>query len=99
MQHKENWLPNTKIVYISMKPSLSRWDDWMKFGDGNQLIWDYTKTKDNLFYLDISHKMVKNGTPDPDIFIEDGLHMNEEGYERWRSVLQPILQSMYQFPG
>ena len=43
--------------------------------------------------------MVKNGTPDPDIFIEDGLHMNEEGYERWRSVLQPILQSMYQFPG
>ena len=27
-----------------------------------------------------------------DIFIEDGLHLNEKGYKIWEKVLRPILE-------
>jgi len=33
-----------------------------------------------------------DGRPLPDIFIEDGLHMNAKGYAIWKDVVRPYLR-------
>jgi len=89
-------LPNTKIVYITMKPSPSRWELWSDYIIGNHKIRDYINTKDHLFYADVG-KVMMGATPQPDesIFIEDMLHMNAAGYKRWTSVIRPIIEAEY----
>ena len=78
-----------------MKPSLARWDKWTKMQEGNALIENYIDSKPNLHFLDISEPiLLENGEPDPAIFIEDGLHMNLTGYQRWTALIKPFLEKL-----
>lgn len=85
-------LPATKIMYIAIKPSIKRWDMYPKMSDANQRIADYCKTDPRLTYLDIATPMLGvDGTPKPGLFAKDGLHLNDEGYKVWTSVVAPHL--------
>jgi lysophospholipase L1-like esterase len=87
-------LPDTKIMYIAIKPSIKRWDMYPKMSAANQLIAEYCKTDDRLTYLDIASPMLgEDGTPKPGLFAKDGLHLNEAGYEVWTSVVAPHLNA------
>jgi lysophospholipase L1-like esterase len=89
-------LPETKMIYISMKPSIARWKLWEEYSIGNEIIHEYIKTKKDRFYMDCSTVMLlKNGEPDPSIFIEDNLHMNATGYEGWTTLLKPMVEKLY----
>jgi len=89
--------PNTKIVYISMKPSVSRWHLWDKFVQGEVLMKTFIDNRKDIEYMDSSLSMLdENGEVKTDIFIEDNLHMNAKGYEGWTNQLLPILKKMYQ---
>ncbi|WP_159471049.1 GDSL-type esterase/lipase family protein [Dyadobacter sp. 3J3] len=83
--------PKAKIYGISLKPSPSRWNKKEDVQIANQLIKDFIKSDRNHEYIDIWPVMIKDGRPDGSIFLSDSLHMNEEGYKRWTSVLKPIL--------
>ena len=91
----ETRLPDTKLVFISMKPSLARWDLWLKYQLGNGLVQNFINKKNNMLYVDAGETMLENGKVKDDIFIEDGLHMNEKGYAGWTQQLKPILENMY----
>jgi len=92
----EERLPKTELVYISMKPSLARWNLWGKYEQGEALISTYINEKPNIHYMDSSLSMLQvNGQVKSDIFIEDGLHMNANGYEGWTDQLKPILYQLY----
>ena len=89
-------LPETKMIFISMKPSIARWNLWEKYIAGNEMIRKYIETKDDRFYLDCSTVMLlENGEPDPSIFVEDNLHMNAKGYEGWKSLVKPMVERLY----
>ena len=93
----ETRLPKTKLVYISMKPSIARWNLWPQYQAGEKLIKDFVDQNPKIEYMDASISMLgKNGEVKKDIFIEDGLHMNAKGYEGWTNQLKPILEKMYQ---
>ena len=84
--------PNVLLYGVSLKPSPSRWakkDDVIK---ANQLIQDFIKSDRHHQYIDVWPVMIRNGRPDGTIFLKDSLHMNEEGYRRWVTVLKPILE-------
>ena len=34
----------------------------------------------------------RDGTPKPEFFVEDGLHMTPEGYKAWTRMLEPHLK-------
>jgi len=87
-------LPQTKIIYLSMKPSIARWNLWYKFQACDQMIKKYIDTQSKISYINSSLSMLKNdGTLKTDIFIEDGLHMNKKGYRGWTQQLIPILKN------
>jgi lysophospholipase L1-like esterase len=35
----------------------------------------------------------ENGEPNPDLFLDDGLHLNEQGYQLWDKVLAPFFET------
>ena len=90
MAHKQ--LPKTKIYYVSLKPSPSRWQFADKYRKANELIKRETEKDKRAQFVDIFTPMLgANGEPMPDIFLKDNLHLNEKGYAIWREVLGKYL--------
>lgn len=89
-------LPDTKIVFLSMKPSPSRWSKWNLYEDGNNQIKGLTEKDPNQYFIDISTTMMgADGKPKPSIFIQDMLHMNADGYVGWKKTVFPIIDKLY----
>lgn len=86
-------LPNVKIAYISIKPSLARLRLMEQMRAANSLIREYSAKGKNLVFLDVFTPMLNaEKQPRPELFIEDGLHMNRAGYDIWRKVIAPNLK-------
>lgn len=86
-------LPKTKIAYISIKPSILRWNLWEKMQRTNQMIEAYCKDHDNLEFIDITKPLLDaDGKPKKELFRPDGLHLNEKGYAAWADVIKPRLK-------
>lgn len=86
-------LPDTRIAYISIKPSPSRQSLLPHMREANTLIQNYLKTVDNTDYIDIFTPMLGgDGVPRPELFGADKLHMNPSGYALWKNVIAAYLQ-------
>lgn len=86
-------LPQTQLVYISIKPSIARWKLAEEMKKANTLIAkECEKQPKQLVFLNVWNTMLsKEGKPRKELFIKDGLHLNEKGYERWTALLRPHL--------
>ncbi len=85
-------LPDTRLMYIAIKPSISRWKLVDRMRAVNERIEDYTKQHDYLEYIDIFTPMLgADGKPREELFIGDGLHLNAKGYALWTSIIEPLL--------
>lgn len=85
-------LPNTKITFVSMKPSPSRWHLRDKYMEGNRLIRKFIRKQKNASFVDVWHKMLDDQKePNISIFLEDQLHMNAAGYRIWKKAIHPHL--------
>lgn len=85
-------LPAVPIIYISMKPSPSRWEMRDRFIDGNKRIRKFLRKQKNTRFVNVWKPMLgKDGKPIENIFTADKLHMNAEGYAIWKKELEPFL--------
>jgi lysophospholipase L1-like esterase len=79
---------DTRIVYISIHPSVARWEQWPRMREANALIRDFAATDPRLAYVDISAGMLgSDGRPIPGLFVADGLHLNPSGYDVWTPIV------------
>jgi lysophospholipase L1-like esterase len=86
-------LPATRVVFVSIKPSILRWGLADSIRETNRLIQDYIGKDKRLTYIDVFTPMLDaSGKPRGELFLADGLHMNARGYSIWRRLIQPILQ-------
>jgi lysophospholipase L1-like esterase len=87
-------LPESKIVYIPIKPSPARWKLYEKQREANALIRaSMEKLPQRLVYLDVVAPMLgDDGQPRPELFQKDMLHVNEAGYALWAKLLLPELK-------
>ncbi len=87
-------LPDTKIVYIAIKPSPSRWKLKDQVVKANALIAaECAKDKRRFAFADIYTPMLDaKGEPRPELFVKDMLHMNAAGYEVWKPVVAPLVK-------
>jgi len=86
-------LPKTEIIYISMKPSISRLKYLPEMRRANEMIRNFQKEQSKSGYIDVYSKMIlADGSPMPDIFLKDELHMNKNGYLIWQKVIKPYLK-------
>jgi len=87
-------LPKTTILFISIKPSIQRWAFVEKMRQANRLIRRAIQSDKRMRYVDIGTPMIgEDGKPRKELFLEDGLHLNKEGYRLWTSILEPYLKT------
>lgn len=85
--------PKAKLLYVSLKPSPSRWKLEANFRKTNELIKTEIAKDNRAVFVDIWTPMLnENGAPRPELFVEDMLHMNEKGYAIWKGVLEKYLK-------
>lgn len=85
--------PKAKLIYVSLKPSPSRWKLADNFRRTNDLIKaEIAKDKRAAFVDVFTPMLAANGEPMPELFVEDNLHLNEKGYAIWTKVLGKSLK-------
>jgi len=86
-------LPDTKFVYIAIKPSPSRWHLVEKIRLVNEGAKNLSLPDGKVSFADIFTPMLGgDGTPRKELFVEDNLHLNQQGYALWRDILKPFIE-------
>lgn len=87
-----NALPETRIAYVCIKPSLARWKLVGKMRETNAMIRGFCEEDERLEYIDIDTPMLgDDGKPREELFRKDGLHLSREGYDLWNKIVRPYL--------
>lgn len=85
-------VPEARVYVMSVKPSLARVDVWDKAQEANTLSQRFADSRDLVSYIDVANPFLQsNGQVMDDIFIDDGLHLNEKGTEIWASTIKAAL--------
>jgi len=87
--------PGVPIAFIAIKPSVARAVLLPKIRQANALIRAYAATQKGVTYLDAFTPLLgKDGRPQPELFGEDGLHMNRKGYLLWINIIRPWVNAV-----
>jgi lysophospholipase L1-like esterase len=81
--------PDVPLTFISIKPTIARWNLEKQVRYTNQLIkQEIEKNNGNQYYLNIfDHMLGANGQPVKEFFEADGIHLTRKGYLIWKEVL------------
>ncbi|MCL1634471.1 GDSL-type esterase/lipase family protein [Luteimonas sp. SX5] len=86
-------LPDVPIVYLSIKPSPSRESQLATQREANAAIRAEAARWPRVEFVDVATPMLDaGGRPRPELFVEDRLHMNRDGYALWRRIVAPHLK-------
>lgn len=86
-------LPETRVIYLSIKPSIARWRLYEAQQRANQLCTELLTHNPRAQFLDVGRVLLdEQGQPRAEYFVADGLHLSPAGYARWAELLRPHLQ-------
>jgi lysophospholipase L1-like esterase len=87
-------LPTTPLVVIGAKPSPKRWAIIDQQRQLNRLLAERCTKDGHATFLDVEKPMLgTDGQPKANIFRDDNLHLNAEGYKLWTSLLSPLVMA------
>lgn len=86
-------LPETRIIFLAIKPSESRWSLWPEAKKANELMQHVCGPDGEVLYADLARPLLgSDGKPRSELFLGDKLHLNAAGYKVWTEALTPVLQ-------
>src|SRR5690349_2814778 len=87
-------LPETKILYIGIKPSLLRWNSVDRMRQANAMIRQFCERDDRLGFVDTDNAMLGwDEKPRRELYVSDGLHLTAAGYQILNALVRPFLTS------
>jgi hypothetical protein len=88
-----NRLPDTRISFISLSPAPARWNERQANQILNDLIRNYITDQPWLKYIEAYDLTITpDGAPREDLFVDDKLHFNEQGYKLFADRIRPYLK-------
>ena len=89
-------LPKTVVFALSIQPSPSRFDQRTRQVEWNDAVSNLAKTDPNLVYVDVSSPMLSlDKKPRLELYTDDTLHMNAEGYKIWTKLVREKLKTYF----
>lgn len=87
-------LPSVPIYYIGITPSPRRWEIWDLAQKTNRMIREYCDANAWLHYIETGPALLgTDGTPNPENYKFDGLHLSSEGYSISTQIIQARLMN------
>lgn len=81
-------LPETRVAFISIKPSPARASLLPEIRRANALVEQFAASHPGVAYIDVYTPMLAaDGRPRAELFKPDELHLNATGYALWKSVI------------
>jgi len=85
-------LPNIPIYYIGLCPTIKRQQQVDAGNQLNDLIAAWAREQKGVTYIDTrTMSLDQNGKARPELFVEDMLHFNQEGYKLLAAVVKPFV--------
>lgn len=85
-------LPKTEVVFISWAPTPSRWKQADKERALNAMVKEFAEKKTRVKYIEtFDTSLGADGKPRPELFIEDQLHFNAQGYKLLAERARPFM--------
>lgn len=86
-------LPKTEIYYISIQSAPSREEKNALFRRANEQIKAYLEHNTRDVFIDVFPLLLgQDRKPKAEFFLDDQLHMNSKGYDRWTRVLKAYVK-------
>jgi hypothetical protein len=80
--------PNAAIFCIAVTPSPARWEAWPMIRESNRALARTCASHRDVHFIPTAHAYLdEHGLPQPDLFQEDRLHLNELGYRIWAAII------------
>lgn len=97
-------LPETRIIFISISPTVARWNNEAKILETNHLIEKFTfetnsPTKKLSFISTHAQLLTADGQPPTSLLQKDGLHFNAEGYKALTAIVKPRILALATLDG
>jgi lysophospholipase L1-like esterase len=84
--------PDVRIAFTSITPSPGRWSEADARIKANTLVKNYVATQKGLHFIDLWDAMLgPGGQPREDLWVEDRIHPNHEGYLLRVKIMRPLL--------
>jgi lysophospholipase L1-like esterase len=85
-------VPDCPVLFLGIKPSIKRWELWPTMQEANQLVATHAAGTPLVRYIDTAPATLgADGMPNPALFKEDGLHLNDAGNQAWARLVEPYL--------
>lgn len=86
--------PDAPVFIIEVTPTESRWAAWEQTRAINAKLRDIALTTENTWFIATAqHYLNADDTPKKEYFVEDKLHLNEQGYKKWAELIKVQLNS------
>lgn len=97
-------LPDTRIIYLSINPTVARWNQEGEILDTNHLIEKFdieTNSKaEKLNFINAhSQLLTADGQPPAGLLRADHLHFNRDGYKAWTAIVKPRIMALAAIDG
>jgi hypothetical protein len=87
--------PEAAIFCVEITPTESRWKAWPAIREVNRALAKVCAAWPNVHFIPTAHAYLgPDGEPQPDLFLDDRLHLNEVGYRIWGAILQSHLDAV-----
>jgi len=86
---------DTPVFWISVTPTPSRWAVWPEIKEANGMIKEICDSHRNTYFIDTEKYFLNSsGLPRSELFGEDKLHLNDEGYRIWSGIIKNELNNV-----
>ena len=76
-------------------PTPSRFGTWPEIKAANTAVRAVCERKDNTYFIGTESVFLDAaGKPRPELFVEDVIHLNREGYVRWTAAIKSHLDTV-----
>ena len=85
-------LPDAPIFIVEITPTESRFAVWEQTRAINATLREIALTSNNTWFITTAeHYLNADGAPKSEYFVDDKLHLNEQGYKKWAELLKARL--------
>ncbi len=91
--------PHAEIFSIEITPSPVRFGAWSKIQAANRQLKAFCEKDTKLHFIETHPSyLTEDGQPRPELYVEDQLHQNEEGYKIWSGIIRKELERVFGSP-
>ena len=88
------------IFIIEITPSQSRWKKWSVIQEDNALLKALCQKQKNLYFIETAQSFLnEKGEPRNELFREDHLHLNRDGYKIWGKLIKAEIDKVLKDKG